>query len=395
MGKYLTTLTLVFFFSSHLHAWQNDTWGDYQKSRPVFLPQVFARAGAEYNNFDPGLLLPENRGINIAPRPYYYFDGTIGWDLAPLGINARFKNSFHRDNLSESYLNREDTVESREEHRTRERILGLLGRVTPFEMNSYERFGLYGEGQMRLFQTEITVDNPVMYRSDSESFQLLPGEEYVVNVIQRSYSAGLVVTSKKRYDISNIFGGKLASMEFMLGYRYYDMNAPFFVQQDNNIQSITSKTHGGFFKGRFRWPSFEIEAESFIGRTKFTNPDGRAVGYEWVYNEQGDSASISTFMRFYSRNVYTYSFARNAFVGISIECSSFTPIHRQAAFPNISLSVMWLGFWWEALINPNEAWILGAAAPVNLLSSYYLPKAMDQDTLYAEMSFGLNAGIRF
>ncbi len=349
-----------------------------QGDKSIFLPDIEVKTGVDYFYIDPGSFLPESESIEIESLPFYYFDAKLGWDFRVFSLGVKIKNTFHADSLKDDYLNQDDGLEESDGDRTRERILNMLGGITPFGDNAY-RWGFYGQVEYRLFQTRVTVDDPTDYISGSTTTVLSTDEEYYINMYMKSYYFGLEFVD--------------SYSSFAVGYYYNKTSTPLFVLGDSAIEDVTSENHSVFFNKKNLYNQWTFECEAEYGFTRFTNPDGDIIKVNFYY----DAASTKTaradfFYRDNIKNGYYYYFGDYVYLGGYLGYSGYMPWDTTMSL-NLGSAVLSQVYLWWQVISTNGIPLL--QAPVNLLFNYGLMKLMDVDPFYADISIGLQAGVSF
>lgn len=344
--------------------------------RNPLLPYVSVKAGADYFYIDPGTFMPKSDDIKIESTPFYYFDAKMGWDFRFFGIGARLKNSFSRDSLEENPVNKQDSVQSSKESKTRERIFNMTGTITPF-VEDDTRKGIFAQGEFRLFQTKLTVDQTTSFIDNTGTTLLDPGKDYHVNTFQRTYSAGMVISRPWYY--------------FAAGYGYNKLYAPFWIAQDSAIEAVTAETHSLFLSTSGKMGGLTLECEASYGVAKFRKPDGDTVGMVIAYQDNGKTTKANSLYRDNIINRYIYNFTDNVYINGRLGYSGYLPIHSAMAM-NLAVTALSNAYLWGTAISADA--VPAFQAPVNILVNYLLYRMTGNKVLYADISAGLEAGVR-
>jgi len=345
--------------------------------RNPLLPYVNVRAGVDYFYIDPGTFMPKSDDIEIKSQPFYYFDAKLGWDFRFVGLGARLKSSFSSDSLKDDPLNKEDSVESAKESKTRERIFNMTGTVTPFVEGDTRR-GIFAQGEFRLFQTKLTVDSSSVDYIDKTSTQpLSPDQDYYVNMFQRTYSAGFLITRPWYY--------------FAVGYGYNKLYAPFWIAQDAAVEAVTAQTHSLFLSTAGKMGGLTMECEASYGIARFRKPNGETVAMEFAYRSDGKTAKANSLYRDNIINRYIYNFTDNLYLSGHLGYSGYIPIHSAMTF-NLAIAALNQTYLWGMAITQDA--IPALQAPANILFNYLVYKWSGNKVLYADILAGIEAGIR-
>ncbi len=345
-------------------------------------PYISARAGVDYYYIDPGYLLPKNENVTINTYPLYYYDLRTGLRFNFFGFDLRVKNSLEQTSLKDDYLNREDIASREEEAKTRERLLSLVGFFTPFKFRTGSQYsiGLYTNSEYRLFQTEVVVSQPTVFKDRTQTITLNPGEQNLVNMFQQSYTIGLVL-AKTDYKVA-------------FGYRYTQIDAPLYVREDDAVEMISSKTHSGYIYVESKYRGLRFACEGTYGLSRFEKPDGETVHYIYDYSRNQQQVAVDTdlFYRSQVRNTYSMTFYNHLTIGAYLGYSGYIPVYNQS-MSTIAISLAAQAFGYYETIANNGVAIL--QTPAEILASYYLVKRMQGDVFYGEIMAGIQAGISF
>lgn len=351
-------------------------------------PKIKAKAGMDYFYFDPGKLMPENEKVSIKTYPFYYYDCKVGIDLNVLGIDFRLKNSLldnkmRGNNLNEEYKNKEDTLDKEEKAKTKEKVMNLVGYLTPFKLKLGKEYlvGLYGKGEYRLFQTEVQIEEPITFLDKTKSITLSPEDINLINIFQESYTLGVAFSR--------------GHFKFAFGYKYWRTDAPHYIEDDNQIETVSSKTHSVYaYVDTSGFWNMRTTCESTYGITRFIRPNGERVHYILTQEVSGETHTLvdtDTFYRSSVKNKYQFTFYNHITIGFYLGFSGIIPLYRESV-PGISLSLLAQGWLYHQAITKGGAPMF--QAPVELLFNYYLFKKMYGDVFYSEILAGAKAGIK-
>ncbi|MCP4129427.1 MAG: hypothetical protein GY754_00285, partial [bacterium] len=330
---------------------------------------IDVRAGVDYFYIDPGLLIPKDGKVAINSKPYLYYHASAGLDFNFIGVDLKLKNNFEIDNFSDDYLNKDDTVLRESESRTRERILTMIGYLTPFNYNNEFNFGVYFDGEFRMLQAGITVNEAIDFTDRTTTITLDPGKTHIMNVFFDTYAGGLMLARNR---------GRL-KYKAAVGYKYSQTDSPHYMKESNTIETISSKRHAMFVHTDWEHSWLHFVTTSVYGFASFEKPDGSTV--DFYGNKSFYYSSVKNFFGFTFFDHITLS----AYLGYA----GYAPFISQTA-PWIALAVGAELFFYQYYIRQYVA--PSFQAVLQLL--YYFALRASNNILYAEIVAGAQVGVR-
>ncbi len=338
---------------------------------------INVKTGVDYFYIDTGKVIPENNDISITTQPYTYYDLSIGVDFDIVGFDFRLKNSFHGDNISDNYINKEDTVEKSEEAENRERLFSFIGFFNPLQYGRNTQYGLYFGTSFRIFQASAKISNDINFTDSSGTTLLTTGENYTINLFQSSYAIGFMKRIKKSY----------YDYMWAIGYKYNQIDSPHYVEASNAIETISAIRNSIFIILETKTRTSRYTSETNYGINQFERPNGQLISYNVLGLGDTGIGSIEDFYFSSVKNSYEFKFSEIVNFQFYLGYSGYVPITSSTSWVILGSMGTELYFYYRAINSNTMAYF----QPVVQILQYLINK---KNTFYADIMLGGQIGIR-
>ncbi len=337
---------------------------------------IDAKAGMDYYYIDPGQLMPESGAVKLESQPFYYYDLRAGINLNFFGFSFRFKDNIEGSNFDDSFINQDESSLIQKKQKSREKVINLIGYLTPLQYKGKYNIGIYTDAYIRTFQTGLSLEQSLPYTDRSGTRVLQPDQDYTINMFYESYAAGMV------YSLDKYYGNFRYLFRAALGYRFTEINAPHFLQEENSLETISSRRHSVFLISETNLRRIIMKSEANFGISRFTRPNGEEIEF------------YGTQTMYFSGITDTLSYKPNRILNISayVGASGFAPLIQQTA-PSIALSIGFSAYqYYKYIYQQNLTPMFGSVVQI---AQYLLIRSMNKKMiLYEDIIVGAQAGLR-